>query len=313
LRWKNVRKWSLLQNEDCHRIVTGARMPTYDEGEVFLFMKPTIIRDATVEIHPKNIQNREVHPKVVDAWCSNYEENKPYIKKGIIDLFDKYKGKTAIICGNGPSIEKTGPLVRKHKDAVVIATNGSLQHVKEADFLMCLDYKCKDWWFKDVTIDMPLISSVFSNPLLHKYFDDIYHFSLAPTPGVEQLVADNWKYGYLESGKSVVYSAFHLAYKMGCTKFIFVGCDGAYTNGHAHSGDNPERDIINIYNKVGIDGRYVMTEGMLQSICDNLSALAWFIQNRHKDYKVFNATGCGVMEQFMELIDIEKVYEEILT
>jgi len=92
-------------------------------------------------------------------WRENlkYNQDKTGFENGIKKYQGKGRGKTAIICGNGPSLRRNGDLLKKHPNAIVLGCNSALRMFKEPetifDYYCIVDHnttdKTKAWLFHD--------------------------------------------------------------------------------------------------------------------------------------------------------------------
>ena len=305
------KKFDVMTDKFGRFCVSGGKLDP--NNPVFKFPRPAYSRDFAQPPNLAEMRNSAMHPDIVDVWKSNFKVHEPAIKRGANELFADEDGtkkpNDVIIVGCGPSI-KDLKLERK-EGYTIITTNSALQYIDPAvvDYHMVLDYECRDWWFDGDIGHIPLICSVFCNPVVLTKFEKVYHYGNLKTDGFEEESEKSFPLGVLFQGQSVLYSAFHMAYKMGAKRIIFVGADGCYTNGQVHDKEAiPVERLDNIYLKEDINGSVVMTERMYEGIADNISASAKLLKTSSPDVKVINATGCGIMKEFMEIMDLEEVY-----
>ena len=148
---------------------------------------------------------------------------------------DIHKGRTCFILGTGPSLRKLNP--NKIKKHVVIAVNSSILKAPEADYYFSCDTGLVLWdsWLtlKNLKCQLILASNcgfgVFEDRVDGKVFEGIDPLRIHYIARKKDNVYD--KGSKLVEGSTSVHPAVHLAYVMGCSKIVLIGCDLNYING----------------------------------------------------------------------------------
>lgn len=260
-------------------------------------------------------------------WHWNYQQLKPYIKKGINQLQGTAKGKTVFLVGCGPSLELNGHLIRRHKDAVVIATNSSIQQIDPTaiDYYGMMDWLGsaitgdKNAWYaglEDYLPSIKCVSAIYTTPDILSHFNDFYFFSHnIPTRGFETPIRSTMKtLGVLDQGLCVLYSMFHLAYVMEAKNIVFVGADCGYPRGKARPGLWLKRKAGRDYwMEDDIHGNLCATETVYEHIRNHLTAATYFLKKQNPFIRVINASEEGLLYgQGIEQWRLKDVYDILL-
>jgi len=172
---------------------------------------------------------------------SNYYNNLMYLPQSKIgnELFDKFKGVPAIICGAGPSFGKNIHLLKTLQDRALIFGGGSSLNVLSyygiiPHFGMGLDPNIEQY-SRLLTNHAFFLPFFYRNRLAHDAFQSVEGPKLFVT-GAPNIIA-NWfekelglPHKLIEEGHNVIHLETQVAIRMGCNPIIFVGLDLAYTN-----------------------------------------------------------------------------------
>lgn len=150
------------------------------------------------------------------------------------ELFGKYKGQTAIICGSGPSLEKNSELLadRDLEKTKVIALNASLTQVADyADFYFLIDTDSKLHWYQEYYREyIKLICSPVANPGTRKYWTakDTYIFDTHWTYDKAEISEAYKDCGMVQGVLLCTYSCLNMVYLMGFDRVILIGQDFSF-------------------------------------------------------------------------------------
>jgi len=261
-----------------------------------------------------------VGPEGLRAWPENYKAHQPHIKKGVCELFDSWQDKTVMIVGSGPGLMLNGQKIRKHPNLKIIAVNNALQWIDPdvVDLYGCFDWHGNPAWFdgiEDKIRHIPLVAGVVCDPKVLAHFDEVYHFSTSSMPAEAAWISDQTSHlGLLESGLSVLYSMFHLAWKMGAKTIVFAGADSAYSMGMAYPYQSVKWRADRHFEVVpDIYGNAVITEHTYKSIAALISAQARFLKEADPNMVIVNATESGILKENLCVCALDDVYENFLT
>lgn len=171
-------------------------------------------------------------------------------------LFGKFKNVPAIICGAGPSLEKTLPLLGKLLNkALVFAGGSALNALNTANlqphFGAGIDPNPPqyDRLSTNTAFEVPFF---YRNRLFHNAFKTIHGPRLYVTGSggydISYLFEDNLGITSkpLEEGHNVVNFCLEIAHALGCNPIIFVGMDLAYTGMKSYATGVLENNRVDI-------------------------------------------------------------------
>jgi len=160
-------------------------------------------------------------------------------------LFDKFKGKPAILVNTGPSLTKNIHILKKiyeEKSALILAVGQALRVLLSydivPDLITTVDYgKVNITHFNGLMeSQVPLVALNRTHAeLLDKWQGPKFIISTPYHEAYEGTSASILKdKGYLDQGGSVSHFLFSLANKMGCNPIVLTGQDLALTDGKSH-------------------------------------------------------------------------------
>lgn len=146
------------------------------------------------------------------------------------------KGKPAVIVSAGPSLNKHFHLLNELKDkAVMIAAGSAIKILNskgiEPHFRMVIDAESDedlyDEKFYDNSENIPLMYANQAYEGILSRYEGKKLFMMLHTDTLGKYVYNKLEipYGYIESGASVVHSAFSFLCQAGCSPIIFIGQD----------------------------------------------------------------------------------------
>ncbi|MEA5038656.1 MAG: 6-hydroxymethylpterin diphosphokinase MptE-like protein [Clostridiaceae bacterium] len=193
----------------------------------------------------------------------------PYLSS----MKDKFRGVTAVIVSNGPSLDKSIPLLKKiqGKCLMICAESAIVPLTKRGikpDILCVLERSKIDYvyHFKDhrYPADIALFTLVVADPRILPSFEGeklpIFRMGEGINRWVNSMIGDG---SALDAGTSVAHLAAGSAIHLGADPIIFVGQDLSYSSdGATHSKDavisqdvgKPERDFFHALPTVMVEG-----------------------------------------------------------
>lgn len=163
----------------------------------------------------------------------------PYVirHRGVNELKDLFKGKSAVLVSTGPSLSKNIHILKERQDEVIIIAVGQalrplLAFGIRPDFICTVDYGDVNMGhFRGImNSDIPMIciNRTYS-PLIREYQG--WKFIVAtPNPGFEDAAVGILKdKGYISMGGSVAHLCLGFAVLLGCDPIILIGQDLAYS------------------------------------------------------------------------------------
>ena len=267
----------------------------------------------------------------VGQWARNIVANEKLIRKskGIIELFDKYKGKNypAIIVSSGPSLDKNIKYLKHIKDkAIIVAVDSSFSALLNVgvmpDYVFVADSKERVASFFDgveeETKKTTLVADTFTHPkTLKKWQGDIYFYNTSPVEDcpLTQVLASEFTgdIGYILGGGSVSSLAFSFVVGvLRCDPIILVGQDcGYYTPDKHHASAITEKtEKFEIEDRVTTDilGKPIFTNDVLTTFCNWFEHMVTF-SNLNAIF--INATEGGILQKgwlIMPLVEVIKHY-----
>ncbi|MFT5288814.1 MAG: putative Rossmann fold enzyme [Planctomycetota bacterium] len=213
------------------------------------------LSEAVVKITREAIRSREAQAITLHrngaTWLSQGLANMPALARfpAVSTLFNKFEGRTAIVCAPGPSLSDAIPHLRANRSGcLIIAVSHALHSLKRSgispDIVLAADPGNLDRHFTGVEMDDvgAMVVAVTSRASLFEV-SARSHFHFA---GNGQI--DDWLYrsvdvnAHLPSGGSVTCSAASLALKMGCRRIVFCGLDLSFPKGRFYASESLDGD-----------------------------------------------------------------------
>ena len=138
-----------------------------------------------------------------------------YAELGVKDLYDKHRGCTVVVVACGPSMpDALEPVRRLHElhNHVVIGTNVCLQFGFRdvIDYYMLLCWLSQPWWWRNADPrGLKCITSFHTPPEVIRDFPVRYYFEDSFLDVTIDAPEHRKKWGTLDGGMTVVYSAMH--------------------------------------------------------------------------------------------------------
>ena len=256
----------VLSNVDLSELLSSGRIfISNDLDELISTLSASYITKDRIEVvYLKNygiIKNKELilltqkifeacKSKMVDVntiikfskkWLINTIKNITYVntEKGYLlsDLKNKYKGKTAIIAGAGPSLDENISKIKANRDKLTIfAVNKSVKYLLEKgitpDFVVCLDAYNMQKTLGELTPHLSITNAIADirtdETITRLGFNKIF-FNFSETDFfIKKLSKYNNFMRFFESGGTASSLALVSAIKMGFDKVILAGIDLAF-------------------------------------------------------------------------------------
>lgn len=272
--------------------------------------------------------------KYGDGFFTNFYKNLFELPDACIasELYGKFEGVPAIICGAGPSLEKNLQLLEGLRDRALIfaggtaintvGVNGFLPH-----FGVTIDPNIAQYsrLFMNQAFEVPFFyrNRVYPEALKLIHGDHIY------VPGSGGYDIAKWfeeklgiKGEQISEGHNVVNFSLSIAKALGCNPIIFVGLDLAYSQGKGYSPGVARHPILdinqelmtrtakeNVVVKEDVEGQPVMTlwKWLVES-----TWIAHFAVTS-PSLKVINATEGGIGFEGIPNMSLKEVSETLLT
>lgn len=226
-----------------------------------------------------------------------------YAEHGVAELEDREKGRPAVILGCGPSLVKALPYVKELREKhghFVIASNMALT----AGFDQCCDYYVllcwlsQPWWWKRAKRDgIKCVCSFQTPPEIIRDWPERYYFCDTFVDVTMDRPESRKRYGSLDGGGTVIYSALHLAWKLGASRIVYAGMDYAWTDFQDHPGDpmRYEKGMRREPRVVkDIHGNATVTDKTLLSLCDLMRMQTYLVQDA--GIPCVNITDAGIFD-----------------
>ena len=246
-------------------------------------------------------------------------------------LFGKFKQVPAIICGAGPSLEKSLKTLKKiGNKALIFGGSSSLNALLHAGvdphFGVGIDPNAKqaDRFRELPRLDYPF----FYRQRLFPEALDLLKGSRLYITGTGGYDTASWfekKLGIegeeIEEGRNVVNFSLEIAYRMGCSPIIFVGMDLGFTDCKLYSPGVITKDNkveVNEINPKSLSPDVLLKEDIygrpLYTLWKWISESKWVsdFAEEHPDVKLINATEGGLGFEGVENQSLSYVCEEYL-
>lgn len=186
-------------------------------------------------------------------------KNIPYLVKEtpILELKDRFKGKTAVVVSAGPTLDKNIEQIKKYRENIVLIVVGTAmkaisKHGLIPDFLCIIEtYDCSKQLEGIDLSEVNFVIEPFSNTNLRKFnFKNRFSHISSNLP-VNSLWSELSGINieeYLSKG-TVSYTALNCARILGCSKIILAGQDLAYIEGQCYSKDSAYKDLVCKYSE----------------------------------------------------------------
>lgn len=227
-----------------------------------------------------------------------------FAEHGIKELYGSEKGRPCVILGCGPSLHKSLPIVKelhdKH-DHFVVASNMALTDGFDAcsDYYVLLCWLSQPWWWKRAKRDHLKCIPSFQTPpeIIRDFPKNRYYYADTFVDVTLEGTERRKKWGSLDGGGTVTYSALHLAWKLGASRVVYFGMDYSWTNYEDHPGDPMRYEKgMSRHPKIvrDIHGNAVVSDSILTDLCDLMRCQTALVQDA--GIPCINATGAGIFD-----------------
>lgn len=217
----------------------------------------------------KNIVNQNTLIAFAESWQKNLLYNIAEISKdfSLKALHKKYDCPVVVASG-GPSLTKQIPLLKKHKDQIIIICAGSTINSLRAqgiepNYVVSVDGGVPNFdHFKDLKLKDPyFIYSLTSHHGIRKSFHEDKGFAFCPTnyPRVTKYIKNKFNIDLplIVGGGTVAHFSLSIAKYITTGPIAMIGQDLAYTNDLTHAENNKHAKKIDAVE----EGKIVYTEG----------------------------------------------------
>lgn len=177
-------------------------------------------------------------------WAHNICKNFAILRRArpIAELFGRYEGQTAVVCGAGPSLAGSLAEISSLRKAVVlIAVDTAVRPLSLAgldpDFVVTVDPQPVNRHYLEAYTGAArfLVDPTTSYLGLRRLSPERLYYCASPFP-LAKLLYQNLPGppGEIAFGGSVSTNAYDLACKLGCSRILLYGQDFSFTGGLAH-------------------------------------------------------------------------------
>ncbi len=247
------------------------------------------------------------------------------------NMFGRFKGMPAIVCGAGPSLQKNLPLLEKLKDQACIIAGGSAMNVVNVNgfnphFGIALDPNLSQYsrLFMNQAYEVPYFyrNRVFPEALTLLHGEHLY-VSGSGGYGIARWFEEQLglKSTEISEGKNVVNFGISIAEALGCNPIILVGADMAYTESESYASgilSHPVLDLDHSPKTRGINEEVVERLDIygkpVHTLWKWISESVWIAQfaMSHKETQIINATEGGIGVESIPNLTLEKVVDKHL-
>jgi hypothetical protein len=207
-----------------------------------------LIEDIPANIKEKSLSRIDEGNKMTwdgwgPIWIPNLKRNLEIVKGdmddfGVYQLANKHIGKTAIICGAGPSLEKNiDDLLQRDKFLVFADTHSLktlLKHGITPDYVGIVDGKAVQQTaymqgLYEQAKSAALLFDICSCPELLEQWKGRVYFFRSVSKGQDEIPRKLWEmsdmHHVIRAGGNVTTCLYTMALGMGIRRVVFVGCD----------------------------------------------------------------------------------------
>lgn len=253
-------------------------------------------------------------------------------KTSIADrLFNQFQGIPAIICGAGPSLEKSIPLLKNLENKALIFAGGTAMNALNAHGIIPHFGAGLDPF--PTHLARILMQTAFEVPFF--YLPRMFHEALNLVQGPllyasseQDYTVSKWiekemhvKSQEISCGSNVINFTFALATSLGCNPIITVGLDLAYSEGkpyaeglQSHAVHDLNRDFTTKTAKEDLLLRKDIDGNPVYTLMKWINESVWYscFAATHKKTLFINATEGGIGFQGIPNIPLEEVVKDLL-
>ena len=157
------------------------------------------------------------------------DQNTPHIKKCWSELHGKYKRKPAVIMGCGPSLLRQVPFLKAHRDKFVLfGLNRSMRALKP-DYFLCIERRGMSEWTDvgDLSGVKAILAPQVDYRVREKFKPENIWWGYMTLGGYQDDKRINWLENMDPRSCISTNIAMYIAWKLGCSPIILLGCDFA--------------------------------------------------------------------------------------
>lgn len=247
-----------------------------------------------------HMRGNDARSRMLNKRWVNWQQNKAQLQGTAMDVKEwagSHQGEPLFICGNGPSLAKTAPMLKTVKNGKILSINGSVQTLLangvKPDYWMTADWLCKKEWFDgEWTRDCQGFIYAGAAPMCLQYpWKAVHSFNVADSSMSSKAVWEESKGACYQGSFSSLSIALHMAQHLGFNPIVLVGVDLANTDGNVHPGEKAlaEDDL----EAKGIDDKPYKTNIGWVQVASSIRAMVYFMDKA--GVVVANCTGAGIL------------------
>lgn len=236
------------------------------DDEVVLFYRPSVRRIKNEQIL-QQMQKFLVHEGSMrvnsDRMVRNFRFNIQHCDFDLSELEQQFKGKTVIIVGAGPSLDKNVEVLQKKREDIIILAMGAVCRKLYSmgipmDYIIITDPKevtnAQIQGVENSGIPMILISTA-TKGVARMYQGKKFLLCQQGFPDAEQLAQER-NLMLFETGGSVATTAVDMCIRFGVGKIVFAGLDLAYTGNKNHTSGARDEGITDYEEMIMVEDVY---------------------------------------------------------
>lgn len=246
-------------------------------------------------------------------------------------LIDKFKGKPAIICGAGPSLEKNIEILKKLKNRALIIAGGTAMNALNA-YQFLPHFGCgidpSSFQFSRILSNNAFETPYFFRSRMNAEAVRFLHGPRVYLPGTTGYPIAEWmdkELGFtpfkIDEGSNVINTSLSIAKKLGCNPILFVGVDLAYSLGRSYPTGITSHGILDPREQFITKGKF--DELILASDIYGqpiYTLMKWLVESnwyshfasRFPDLKLINCTEGGIGFPGIPCMSLERAASEHL-
>ncbi len=236
------------------------------DKKIVLFHEPSVRRIKDKEI-ANLIQRYMVYEGSSrarnDRMIQNFRYNTNHCDCDLSEVEQRFHGKTVIIVGAGPSLDKNVHILKeRHEDVIILAMGAVCRKLHQMgvpmDYIIITDPKvisnAQIQGVEDCGVPM-LVLSTATKGIARNYHGHLYMLCQKGFEDAEQFAVEH-HLPIFETGGSVATTAVDLCIRFKANQIVFVGLDMAYTGNRNHASGARDEGITDYQDMIMVDGVY---------------------------------------------------------